>query len=637
MCGIAGFVRLDGRAAELSVARAMSDAIVSRGPDDEGHHLEGPVALAFRRLAIIDVAGGHQPMSTPDGRRTVVFNGEIYNFHELRKLQESRGHAFRTRSDTENLLYALADHGDDAPRHVEGMFAFAAWDGVERRLLLARDRMGKKPLYYSYLPGKHLVFASELKALLKFPGVSPRLDLGAMRRYLALDFVPDPHSIYEGVYKVPPGHRLVLDLARGEAGAVGAVRVEPYWELRFDARSVPMDEVEAAEEFRRLLRGAVERRLESDVPLGVFLSGGIDSSAVVAFMAELMPAKSIKTFSVAFREKSFDESSYARAVAQRFGTDHREELLEPQGMLDIIPEVARYLDEPFADASVIPTYLLSRFTRQHVTVALGGDGGDELFLGYPTFTAHRLAARYASLPRFVRAAVRAMVNRLPANRDNFSFEFKARRFVIGADVDALVRHQVWLGSFDPSLQEGLLTPEVLAATRGLDVYDTARAVRAHGGFRDDYDALSYEYSKLYLGAGVLTKVDRASMAVSLEVRAPLLDRQVVEFVAALPTHFKLRGKVTKYLFKQAMRGRLPDDILFRPKKGFGIPIGHWIHGPLRPLFQEVLGESKLRQGGVFRPEVVTRLLGEHTSGKRDHRKLLWNLFMFQMWRANYPG
>jgi asparagine synthase (glutamine-hydrolysing) len=354
-------------------------------------------------------------------------------------------------------------------------------------------------------------------------------------------------------------------------------------------------------------------------------------------MAELVPPEQIRTFSVAFREKSFDESSHARAVATRFGTDHREELLEPEAMLEILPTVAAYLDEPFADASVIPTYLLSRFTRQHVTVALGGDGGDEIFLGYPTFVAHRFARRYARLPRPVRRVVGGIVNRLPVSRENFSFDFKAKRFVHGVEYEPALWHEVWLGSFDPPLQAEVLAPEVLAATKDLDVYDGVRAIRTADGFRDDFDALCYEYAKLYLGAGVLTKVDRASMAVSLEARAPLLDREVVEYVCALPTSYKLRGRTTKYLLKRAMRGRLPDEILDRPKKGFGIPLAHWIYGPLRELFREVLAPEKIRSEGIFRPEAVTRLLDEHLAGKRDHRKLLWNLFMFEKWRETYPA
>jgi len=567
-------------------------------------------------------------MSTADRRVWVVFNGEIYNFPELRRDLESRGVAFRTRSDTETILHTYDRWRDETPEHLDGMFAFALWDARDRRLLLARDRMGKKPLYYVHQPGKYFAFASELKALLRYPRLEPRLDLAALRRYLAFDYVPDPHSIYEGVRKLPPGHRLVLE--EGEA------RVSRYWDLRFP-RGEPPDEEAAAQELRERLREAVRRRLISDVPLGVFLSGGIDSSTVVALMAELVPPEQIRTFSVAFREKSFDESSHARAVATRFGTDHREELLEPEAMLEILPAVAAYLDEPFADASVIPTYLLSRFTRRHVTVALGGDGGDEIFLGYPTFVAHRLARRYAKLPRPVRRVVGGLVNRLPVSRENFSFDFKARRFVHGVEHEPALWHEVWLGSFDPPLQAEVLAPDVLAATENLDVYDGVRAIRTADGFRDDFDALCYEYAKLYLGAGVLTKVDRASMAVSLEARAPLLDREVVEYACALPTSYKLRGRTTKYLLKRAMRGRLPDEILDRPKKGFGIPLAHWIHGPLRGLFREVLAPEKIRVEGIFRPEAVTRLLDEHLAGKRDHRKLLWNLFMFEKWRETYPA
>lgn len=633
MCGIAGFVMLDGTSADAGVLRAMTNAIAARGPDDEGHHVEGPVGLGFRRLSIIDLVGGHQPMSTPDEASWIVFNGEIYNFPELRAQQEAKGRVFRTRADTETILYAYAEHEEGAPEVLEGMFAFALWDRHRKRLLLARDRMGKKPLYYAYRAGRYFAFASELKALLKLPAVraDAAIDLASMRRYLAYDFVPDPDSIFENIKKVPPGHRLVFDV---EGGA--APRVTPYWDMRFaDARAVPENEDEACEELRTLIRAAVKRRLMSDVPLGVFLSGGIDSSTVVAFMAELMPPASIKTFSVGFREKSFDESSYARLVATRFGTDHAEEILEPSVMLDILPEVARYLDEPFADASIIPTYLLSRFTRRHVTVALGGDGGDELFLGYPTFSAHRMAQRWAHVPAFARRLAGAVVDRLPVNRDNFSFDFKAKRFVHGAEYDAMLRHQVWLGAFDPPAQCKLLAPDVLSRTMDLDVYDRVRALHARGGFRDDYDALSYEYAKLYLAAGVMVKVDRASMAVSLEARAPLLDRQVVEFANALPTSMKLRGKTTKYLLKRAMRGRIPDEVIDRPKRGFGIPVAHWLHGPLRGLLQDVLSESALARDGFFRPEVVQRLIDEHARGRHDHRKLLWNLFMFQMWRNAY--
>jgi asparagine synthase (glutamine-hydrolysing) len=603
----------------------MCRAIRHRGPDDEGFHMEPKVALGSRRLSIIDVAGGHQPIGSEDGTIWIVFNGEIYNFLELRSELMERGHRFRTSSDTEAIVHLYEEDGLHFVERLDGMFAFAIWDRSRKRLVLARDRMGKKPLHYA-LVGPELIFSSELKGLVQHPRVPREISIAALLRYLVHDYVPAPQTIFRGVNKLGPGHMLIYE--------DGAVQVRQYWDLPAGEGNGEIAEEEAAQHLLRLLEEATRRRLISEVPLGAFLSGGIDSSAVTALMARNM-TEPVKTFNISFSEKSFDESNYARRVATHLGTEHHEDVLTPRTVLDLVGRIGELLDEPLADASVLPTYLLSRFTRQHVTVALSGDGGDELFAGYPTYQAHQIARLMNGVPRPVLAGIRSLAERLPVSYGNFSLDFKIKKFLSGLGLPAELRHAAWLGSFEADELQSLLAPEAWQQVETDDVFSDVRGyVRAAGG-RDWLGTALYLDAKLYLQDEVLVKVDRASMACSLEVRCPFLDTAVVTFATRLPATSKLRRMTTKYLLKRSLRNLLPADILHRPKKGFGVPLGFWIRGDLRALFREMLDASRLKNQGLFRVEAVERVLSEHLAGRRDHRKRLWNLFVFQMWYDKY--
>ncbi|MBI4871421.1 MAG: asparagine synthase (glutamine-hydrolyzing) [Candidatus Riflebacteria bacterium] len=626
MCGICGIVTIDGQLTpDASTLGAMNAAITHRGPDDDGFYREPGVGLAMRRLQIIDLAGGHQPICNEDGSVVVVFNGEIYDFQPLRERLQSAGHTLSTRSDTEVLVHLYEDLGDAMLAHVHGMFAFALWDARRRRLLLARDRMGKKPLHY-WMDDERLVFGSELKSLLANPAVPRRLDPTSLARYLHFEYVPAPHTIYEGIRKLPPGHLAVY--------SHGRLEVRRYWDIpRPQADEACPDEDECARELERRLDRAVRRRLVSDVPLGVFLSGGIDSSSVTYFAARASPR--VRTFSIRFEDASFDESAWARKVADHLGTEHLEDTLTPSALQELVPRVADLLDEPLGDASLLPTYLLSRFTRQHVTVALGGDGGDELFAGYPTYQAHRLAHLYRKLPRWLRqGVVERAVRALPVSLDNISFDFKARRFISGATASGPLRNTTWLGSF--ALDElSVLSADMRHAVAHDQILEAAEAAWKAGEAPDELDRVLYLDMKTYLQDDILVKVDRATMACSLEARAPLLDTEVVEYVSRLPAKLKLKNLCPKYLLKKAMRGKLPDDVLDRPKKGFGIPVARWAKGELRPLFAEKLARERIVKDGIFNPVEVGRLMREHLEGKADHRKKLWTLLVFQLWHERW--
>lgn len=622
MCGIIGFVNLKQRTASERIARAMNDAITHRGPDDEGFYFRDNMALGMRRLSIIDLAGGHQPISNEDGTIWVVFNGEIYNYRELREGLLARGHHLKTHSDTETIVHLYEDYGDDLVQHLNGMFGFALWDERRRRLLIARDRMGEKPLYFTQT-NEAFVFASELKALVEHPSVERRINLLALRKYLQYEFVPSPHTMLAGVHKLLPAHRLIFENNRW--------RTEPYWRMSYEGERLRLSEDEAAEEVHHRLREAVRMRLVSDVPLGVLLSGGIDSSTMAEMACEAAGGR-VKTFSIAFEEKSFDESSYARQVAERLGTEHYEQRFTERQMLDIVPEIPRLLDEPLGDGSLIPTFLLSRFTRQHVTVALGGDGGDELFAGYPTYGAHRMAKLYRMLPQFLRSGlIEPVVARLPVSTENLSLDFKAKRFVCGASHAAGTRHTIWMGSYDATQQRELLRPEIIAACPDEEVFDEVLPLDRLNGNGNLIEEMMALDARLYLAECVLFKVDRASMAASLETRAPFLDHTFIEFVLKLPIEMKLKGLTGKYILKKAMRDRLPDDVIDRPKKGFGMPVAKWVKGELRSLVRDIFSPEQLNRRGLFNADYVQRLLDEHERGVADHRKLIWTLLMFEMW------
>lgn len=629
MCGIVGWVT--SKVLDEDIVRRMTRTLTHRGPDADGFYFSADrrIALGHCRLSIIDLVRGGQPMSNESGSIWVIFNGEIYNFKELRTDLEKKGHVFSTNSDTEVILHGYEEYGEAFTGYFNGMFAFALYDEERGRLVLARDRFGKKPLYYA-MKGGEFLFGSEIKALLLHPSISRTLDPNALGRYLTYEYVPSPYSIFLDIKKLPPAHLMIYDVRTEQA------ELSRYWNLEFHPKT-QMDRREASEELLARLKESVRLRLVSDVPLGVLLSGGVDSSTVVALVADLEPHRKIKTFNIAFQEKSYDESRYAREIAQRFDTDHHEEIFSVPKMLESLHDVMQFLDEPFGDASLLPTYLLSQSTRRKVTVAMGGDGCDELLAGYPTYPASRYAEWYKRSPRFFQAAVEGLAARLPVSTKDFSFDFKLRQFLKGVPYDEPRRTQAWLGSFtSPELDE-LLSEEVKRQMRDLDPLKDLESgdMGAGGGPTDWLDRLIYMYVNCYLADDILFKLDRASMACSLEIRAPFLDYTLAEFLSRLPSSFKLRGWNGKYALKKALERVLPGEIIYRRKKGFGIPIAEWLKEDLSELAREELSVEKLRREGLLNPGCVADLLREHQTGVRNHRKQLWTVLIFELWAKRY--
>jgi asparagine synthase (glutamine-hydrolysing) len=639
VCGIVGLVRERGPAREQDTAAVavMRDSLTHRGPDDAGLETLGRCVLGHRRLSIVDLGTGQQPMSDPEKRAWVVFNGEIYNHLELRAELEAKGHRFRTSSDTEVLVHLYLAEGVSFLERLEGMYALALWDVCHERLLLARDPMGQKPLFWTRAGGS-LLFSSELKGLLAHPAVPRKVDRKGVRLYLRHDCVPAPHTIYEGTKKLEAGTHLLFEVGCGEpqAGRHHALPLDAA-----DLRDVSPEE--ARERLWEALVRAVERRLMSDVPLGVFLSGGIDSTVVVAAMAECLEASRIRTFTVGFEERSYDESEHARVVAERFGTEHSEEILAPEVALSVLPEVLGILDEPFADHSIVPTWLLSRFTRRHVTVALGGDGGDELFMGYPTFFIDK-AARIASiLPRLARSGLpSALARLLPVSDANMSAAFKMRRLGGGMALPWPFMHFAWITGLAPDLLDGVLQTGFSGDAR--DVEDESLAAvretldELRGAAASPLDLVAGLYARLYLGEDVLQKVDRASMAHSLEARAPFLDRDFHRLAFSLPARHKVSGSVGKAMLRRLVdRHGLPSSIVYRKKKGFGVPVAGWLKGPLRPLAEDLLLAPDVAATGVLEPVAVKRLFEDHVAGRADHRKELWSLLVYRAWERGPYG
>ncbi len=632
MCGICGYVNGGGIPAQEAIVRAMTATLVPRGPDDEGIAISGPCALGMRRLAIVDPKGGRQPVRDETGQILAVCNGEIYNHRELRNELAKCGHRFRSGSDAEVLPHLYERFGLSFPTRLNGMFALAVWDAENRQLLLARDRMGQKPLYWCRTPSG-LAFASEPKALLRHPEVVGNLSLAGLVRYLLYEYLPAPWTIYEGIFKLPRGHVLIWK--------DGRLRLERYWdpwpsvEQRRRVRARFSTPHAAAEELWRLLCRSVAARLMSDVPLGAFLSGGVDSAAVVAGMCAA--GAEVQTYTIGFRDPSYDESAWAREVARHLGTQHHERIFDVRDLLDLLPSLGRYLDEPFGDASVLPTHLLSRFAREQVTVCLAGDGGDELLAGYPTFQAESVARSLRILPQAAVRATEGLLSPLPVSHANFSPDFVVRQFFRGLHRSVALTHQWWLGSFRVLDRLRLLTRDVLDEVEA-DLPERELISMEGDQFPPDDDwvnRLLWFYQETYLAEDILTKADRASMATGLEVRAPFLDPAIVEFVNALPGSWKLRGGTGKYLLKLAIRGRVPDRVLHRKKKGFGIPVAAWLCGELTGLVAELLAGPRLRRQGLFRPEVVWEMIRAHRARRANFRKQLWTLLMFQLWYDAY--
>src|SRR4051794_6004854 len=616
MCGIAGLVGLDGRPPDRAALEAMSGALVHRGPDDAGVFAEGPCALAARRLSIIDLAGGHQPVSTPDRAVTVVQNGEIYDHARHREALRSAGHVFASRSDTEVIAHLYAEHGLGFAERLRGMFAIAVWDARRRRLVLARDRFGIKPLYWSEDAGT-LAFASELKALQRRPQASTEVDLDAVEAFLAFNSIPTPLSIYRAARKLPAGHLLIAEdgrvrierFARPQPAAAADVRQEPFEALAAEARD--------------RLRDSVRAHLVADVPVGVLLSGGIDSSMLTALAAEESGAR-VSTFSIGFKERSFDELDLARAVARRYGTDHHELVLEPDAA-ELLPRIAAAFDEPFADSSALPTFLVSGLAAEHVKVVLSGEGGDELFGGYETYVADLLAPRVGR----VAALAEPLVRRLPSSSKRVSLDYKLKRFTRAAHLPPLEAHHGWKEIFSPDARAQLLRREP-----GADPVDLLRAPYAETLGADELARLQDVDRTTYLVDDLLVKTDRMSMTHSLEARVPFLDRHVAELALALPTSAKVRGLQKKRLLREAAEPLVGRQIARGRKRGFSIPAAAWLRGPLVPFAREVLSPEAVRRQGLLDPVAVTRVLDEHVAGREDLSRQLWGLMALLLWSAS---
>jgi asparagine synthase (glutamine-hydrolysing) len=618
MCGICGIVSLAGENVDPAVVGAMNERLVHRGPDSAGTFADASAVLAARRLSIIDLEGGDQPIGNENGRVQVVQNGEIYNHTELRERLERSGHVFRTRCDTEVLVHLYEERGPSFVEELRGMFAIALWDRLERRLVLARDRFGIKPLYYRLEHGT-LSFASELKALLEVPGFSREIDLDALEAFLAFNSIPAPLTIFREARKLPAGHLLIADGADISLRRYARPRPVPAEGVRRES------EDELAEELRERLRDSIRAHLVSDVPVGVMLSGGIDSSALAALAARESPYR-ISTFSIGFEERAFNELEQARLVAERYSTDHHELIVRPDAV-ELLPKLAEAFDEPFADSSALPTYLVSQLAADHVKVALSGEGGDELFGGYYTYVADTLAPRVGWLA----SAARPLVERLPSSSGKASLDYKAKRFARAAHLPALERHHAWKEIFSPDARATLLD----GRRADLDPLDLYRARYAETEGADELARLQDVDTGIYLVDDLLVKTDRASMAHSLEARVPFCDAVVAELALALPRSMRVRRLAKKRLLRKAVAPLLPTEIVRGRKQGFSIPAAAWLRGDLEPFARDVLSPEAVKRQGFFRPEAVTALIDAHVSRREDLSRQLWGLLAFTLWFERY--
>lgn len=618
MCGIVGFCG----AGDYNTLKKMADALWYRGPDNEGFYFDtaSRVALGHRRLSIIDLEGSNQPIFNEDNKVCVICNGEIYNYKDLRAELIQKKHIFKTNGDTEVILHGYEEYAEGVASKLSGMFAFAVYDQKQGRILLARDMMGKKPLYYYLNEGAgSLIFSSELKALLKHQVIPKEIEDSAIYKYFAYGYIPAPLSIIRGVKKLPASHFLLFDLIKRTS------RIEKYWEISYSPK-LGLSQEGYQERIRLLLSEAVRKRLMSDVPLGIFLSGGIDSSVIASFAVQNSSAQKVKTFSVSFEEKSFDESRYSRQVARILGTEHFEECFSIKALLDILPEMLEKLDEPMADYSILPTYLLSKFARRTVKVVLGGDGGDELFAGYDPFLAQRFA-RYLDVlfkPAFFKYS-KKIADMLPATENNLDLGFILKRFFMGMQYPSHLRHNIWMSILGPQQLNSVFQKQFILENLYKEVVAYDRICQNE----EEGDRLIYIWIRTYLQDGILTKIDRATMSVSLEARCPFLDKDFIQFVAKIPSRFKYQ----KYILKKAMEKVLPKNIIYRKKKGFGIPLTKWLKGELRELLEEYTSPTRLEQWGID-TKVANQIKQEHLVGKQDNRLFLWALIVLSFWKEN---
>ncbi len=601
--------------------RQMCRVIEHRGPNDEGFYFGNGVALGMRRLSIIDLVTGHQPISNEDGSVWIVFNGEIYNYAEIREILVARGHTFQTGTDTEVIVHLYEDEGEACVERLRGMFAFAIWDSREGKLFVARDRVGVKPLHYCMV-GSAFLFASEIKSLLQHPAVKREVNLEAISDFLSFGYIPDPASAFQGVSKLLPGHTLTVKGTR--------LTTRRYWDFDYSSERTcePVrEESYYIERLREMLAESVSLRLISDVPLGAFLSGGLDSSTVVAMMARQM-GRPVKTFSIGFTESDFDELHYARITARHFNTDHHEFVVTPD-VCKIVEEIVWHHDEPFADVSSIPTYIVSKMAREHVTVVLSGDGGDELFGGYERYLIERKRDIFERIPAFIRRNAMLRASRL------LPHGAYGKNLLRNLSLNRFPRYVDSVSYFNQDTKRELLSDEVLRAIAGHDSSRAFEEILAAPNSKENLDHLLYLDSKTYLPGDILTKVDRMSMAHSIEAREPLLDHKLIEFAQSIPASLKLHGYVSKHILKQAARGIVPDEIINRPKQGFGVPINKWFNNELRDLLHDTLTDSRTRQRGLLNQQMVLALLDEHRRGRRDNSRHLWGLLTLELWHRAF--
>ncbi len=623
MCGIAGFVSPDNEVLFEERERLldkMCKIITHRGPDEQGMAVRGRAALGMRRLSIIDVKTGQQPIFNEDENLAIVFNGEIYNYRELKADLEKKGYRFKTNSDTETILLAYQEYGSEAVKKLRGMFAFAIWNFREETLFLARDRIGKKPLFYSIAADGAFVFGSELKSLRLYPHIDLTIDPVAVNAYLTFGYIPESLCIYRSVKKVEPGTTLTF--------RNGNISESTYWDIEYPTVEPARSEADYIEELREKLLDAVRCRLISEVPLGAFLSGGIDSSTVVGLMSKLS-SEPVKTFSIGFNEDSFNELKYARMAAKHFGTDHHEFIVTPH-LVDIVDELVWHFDEPFADPSALPTYMVSKMAREHVTVVLSGDGGDELFAGYTRYLVDKNRNIFNSLPTIARTVLAQISKRLPHSALGKNYIYNISLTQLDRYIDALTQ-------FNLPQRKELLTSEFHSHLQDSS-FESENLFREVAGIPSNEDPLVrllYLDSKTYLPGDILTKVDRMTMANSLEARSPLLDQDVMDFAATVPSHLKLKGSETKYILKKTMEDIIPTDILYREKQGFGVPIEEWINNELSSRIRETLLSSNSISRGYFNKTYIETIYTEHGAGRRDNSHKLWALFMFELWNQRF--
>lgn len=619
MCGICGKLNLDGIPVDSSLIERMCSVLSHRGPDDSGIYIKKGIGLGHRRLSITDLSLGHQPMSNETDKIWIVFDGEIYNFQELKEGFIKKGHSFKTHSDAEVILHLYEDYGIDCVKELRGMFAFAIWDSGKKRLFLARDWLSQKPLVWTRY-GNTFLFASEIKSILEDKSIPKEIDPIAIHHYLSYGYVPSPLTIFKGIKKLPPGSFLVLEN--------GIERIERYWMPVYQPK-LKISENDAISEILRILKEAIQLRLISNVPLGAFLSGGIDSSAVVAMMAGLMTSP-VKTFSIGFEEEDFSELNFARIVSKKFQTEHYEFIVKPDA-IDILPKLAWFYNEPYADSSAIPTYYLSQMTRKYVTVALNGDGGDELFAGYDRYRACKLSLFYDKIPKFMRDAIFNMAKSLPEGEGRVSLIRRIKRFVGGVSEDKRRRYGRWMTMFKNDEKQRLYSEEMKEITKDIDSIELLLSLYRLAPTDDFLEATTFTDLLMYLPDDLFIKVDIASMANSLKSRSPFLDTELVNFVSRLPFDMKLRGNKSKYILKKALSNILPQEILTRGKMGFGVPIARWFRGELKDYIYQVLLDDRAKKRGYFNTSEIKRLLDEHTSGRANYGYPLWTLLFLEVW------